>query len=130
MFRYAASMADGWVRRRHGGRSLSPSLPPDITLVERSQSCFRLRVSCGRIPRLPPGNCCRTATLAISRTRTIRVLTMFFTGNGLALPDDSLQRRARVITPRYLDAIAQLLPVAVVEYGGRRINRRKSGGYG
>ncbi|MEP6563423.1 MAG: integrase, partial [Nakamurella sp.] len=42
--------------------------------------------------------------------------TTFLTGNGLALPDDSLQRRAREISLRYLEAITQSLRVAVVEY--------------
>ena len=130
MFRYAASIAD----RMGPAPPWWPELVAFAAARHHPGGVLAILRQTARVLRQDPAVTTRQLLQnSDSRNqlddRTIRVLTMFFTGNGLALPDDSLQRRARVITLRYLDAIAQLLRVAVVEddrtqHDQRERNRR------
>lgn len=53
-----------------------------------------------------------------------RALTAFFTSHGLALPDDTAQRRAAARRQRYLHAIPEPLQAAVVAFDRAQIEER------
>jgi hypothetical protein len=55
----------------------------------------------------------------------LRALTAFFTGRGLALPDDAAQRRAAQRRQRYLDAIPAPLRPAVIAFDRAQLDERE-----
>ena len=59
-----------------------------------------------------------------STTLTVRALTAFFTGRGLALPDDEAQQRAAARRQRYLDAIPAPLRPAVIAFDRAQLDER------
>ena len=60
----------------------------------------------------------------VDESVTLRALTVFFTGCGLALPDDEAQQRAAARRQRYLDAIPAPLGPAVIVFDRAQLDER------
>jgi len=126
VFRYAASMAG----RMHPAPQWWPELVAFTAARYHPGGAIAILRQIARVLRQDPAVTSRQLLQNSDSgnqldDRTIRVLTTFFTGNRLALPDDSLQQRAREISLRYLDAIAPPLRVAVVEYDQAQHDQRE-----
>jgi hypothetical protein len=59
-----------------------------------------------------------------STALTARALTAFFTSRGLALPDDTVQRRAAARRQRYLDAVPAPLRSTAIAFDQAQIEER------
>lgn len=67
----------------------------------------------------------RCTPVDASTALALRALTAFFTGRGLALPDDASQRRATQRRRRYLDAIPAPLRPAVIAFDRAQLDERE-----
>jgi hypothetical protein len=124
-FRYAASMArrmgtvPAWwheltafvaARYHPGGAMTILRKTARILTAEPTVSAQQI------LHRCPP--------LDESTTLIVRALTAFFTGRGLALPDDEAQQRAAARRQRYLDAIPAPLHLAVIAFDRAQLDER------